>query len=84
MNPAVRRPVFWTAGRRKCSRGPFTWVPNRGIQVEMAYTNWLPGEPNNVNGNEDCVHFRVDDSNTMFWNDTPCTRVNCFVCEVDI
>ena len=83
-NRAVFKPSFWTAGRRKCPNGPFYWVPNRGILVEMMYTNWNPGEPNNLAGNEDCVHFLGADSESFTWNDTPCGSKNCFVCEVDM
>ena len=83
-NRAVFKPSFWTAGRRKCPNGPFYWVPNRGILIEMMYTNWNPGEPNNRAGNEDCVHFLGADSESFTWNDTPCGSKNCFVCEVDM
>ena len=35
---------------------------------EVPYQNWCPGEPNNLNGDEDCV----EKIGTDMWNDRPC------------
>lgn len=51
-----------------------TWVWSDGAST---YSNWLPGEPNNVN-NEDCA---TTHASQFGWNDVPCTAGYRFVCE---
>jgi len=50
---------------------------------EMRYTNWGQGEPNNFKDtSESCMHvYSVGDYG---WNDFPCDRRMCSVCEIDI
>ena len=55
LNSDYHLPTFWTAGRRRCSSGPFSWSPNKGTFVDMPYKNWLCGEPSNLNGEYDCI-----------------------------
>ncbi|XP_062987739.1 mannose-binding protein-like [Elgaria multicarinata webbii] len=43
----------------------------------VSYTNWKPGEPNDMN-NEDCVVLLVDG----IWNDISCEHKSLIICEV--
>ena len=83
-NTLMIKPTFWTAGRRRCSNDSFVWMPSRGAIVDMPYTNWLKGEPNNHKGVEDCVHFLANDNKDFVWNDIACDQPDCFVCQVDL
>lgn len=83
-NPDLFQPTFWIAGRRKCGNGTFAWIPSRGVALEMPYTNWLKGEPNNLKYVEDCVHFLAPADKNLVWNDSQCNLANCFVCQVDL
>ena len=46
-----------------------------------SYTNWEGGEPNDVGGNEDCVHFWQGHSGK--WNDIKCSYKMFYVCETN-
>ena len=69
--------VRWVGGRRKQRDNTFVWSDcsswgyNRG---------WGTGEPNDVNGNEDCVLYNVDQT----WYDTTCATPFKFVCSKPI
>lgn len=47
----------------------------------LTYTDWNPGEPNNSQGQEDCVH--TISGTTYKWNDIECSRTFSFICEED-
>lgn len=46
--------------------------------MDLAYTNWNDGEPNDSGSNEDCAVL----GNTGRWNDVACTRTFSYMCEV--
>ena len=46
------------------------WVFLDGGSV--TYSNWGAGQPNNSNGDENCMDFNYP--STGFWNDSPCTE----------
>ncbi|XP_038065027.1 alpha-N-acetylgalactosamine-specific lectin-like [Patiria miniata] len=56
----------------------FSWSddPNNGI---AGFVAWLPNEPNNSGGMEDCMATTVDG-----WNDVPCTETFPHVCKIRI
>ncbi|MBL8945959.1 MAG: hypothetical protein JNK45_22535 [Myxococcales bacterium] len=56
------------------SRGAFTWVDGG----PLSFTAWLPGEPNDGGGDEDCAEMDLAGGG---WNDVPCSMVRAFVCE---
>jgi len=45
----------------------------------MTYTNWLPGQPDYAGGVEECLQF-----SRFGWNDADCSRVFCYICELDV
>jgi len=68
---------FWTAGQRRNSK--FVWKMNQAISYPLTYTNWHPGQPDNLDGNENCLHLFYSE---LLWNDIPCTLKMCFICEL--
>ena len=45
---------------------------------ELEYTNWSPGEPNHLTG-EDCVHYDSNHKDSA-WNDERCKKKLYFIC----
>ena len=42
--------------------------------IDLLFTNWFPGEPNDSGGNEDCIEFEINPATgTCDWNDVPCS-----------
>lgn len=81
--------AFWTAGQRvdPNSESTFVWRVtssgmNRNSTTPMSYTNWGPGEPSYTANMESCMHIMSVLS--YAWNDIPCDRRECPVCELDI
>ena len=70
MLPALNS-AAWIGLRRKT--GQFTWVDGQA----KGYMNWASGEPNNENGDEECVvMWGPNLKQTSWhgkWNDTSCT-----------
>ena len=44
--------------------------------VPLTFTNWLPGEPNNFKGNQDCLLIRSFHSSRENWDDNYCDDTN--------
>ena len=56
-------------------RRPFQkWIDGSNVD----YTAWMPGEPNNWGGNEDCTEVY---SERFKWNDLKCGHGRAFVCQ---
>ncbi|XP_035658319.1 uncharacterized protein LOC118403649 [Branchiostoma floridae] len=56
------------------------WVFEDGQTLEPSdYSNWRPGEPNNVSPGEDCV--LLWDADAM-WNDASCSATAGFICQI--
>jgi hypothetical protein len=55
--------------------GAHTWVD--GAPLAQSTANWDVGQPDNYNGNEDCVELQVEGE----WNDLRCDIKRGFVCE---
>ncbi|WP_437288407.1 C-type lectin domain-containing protein [Sorangium sp. So ce406] len=68
---------WWMGMNDRASEGTFAWDSGDAV----SYTNWYPGEPNNV-GNEDCGQL-----NRFYpepgWNDEPCSLHLRYICESD-
>jgi len=84
--------LHWTAGQRidPTTVSSFVWRVmssdrNSDTVSAMNYTNWMPGQPDNLGHYgriENCVQLASDFS--YRWNDAACLREFCFVCELDI
>ena len=59
---------YWLGLTDAAIEGQYVW-PSTGSLA--GYTNWNNGEPNNANGNEDCVGMDAA-SNFRRWNDDNC------------
>uniref|UniRef100_A0A674IUI9 C-type lectin domain-containing protein n=1 Tax=Terrapene triunguis TaxID=2587831 RepID=A0A674IUI9_9SAUR len=55
------------------TEGSFKYLNGEAI----GYSNWAPGEPNNVGGIEDCVEVYPDGR----WNDKSCNDKRLIICE---
>ena len=57
--------------------GQYVWTD----RTRSPFRNWSPGEPNNKNNNEDCVHM------TRYWewtwNDNICDQEMKFICKIE-
>ena len=60
----------------RAREGNFVWEQSG---EKPTFTNWLVGEPNNLNQNEDCVELKSDGG----WNDIPCGNLEdtIIICE---
>jgi hypothetical protein len=70
---------YWWIGLRREGAG-WTWSDG----TPLGWSNWGPGEPNNLYGDEDCVElnrFRNDPSPHAGWNDQRCSSAWRYVCE---
>ncbi|VDO71258.1 unnamed protein product [Heligmosomoides polygyrus] len=78
--PKVNHDDLCWIGLRKSSKG-WTWTDGSSTN----YTNWAPGQPNNVNKAENCAQlYNVDNfKSPKKWNDYPCTKKVCgYVCKI--
>ncbi|KAL7881588.1 hypothetical protein AOLI_G00084360 [Acnodon oligacanthus] len=62
----------WIGGLRYLDTERFIWLDG----TRWGYADWLPGEPNNTAGVENCVELL---SNGKF-NDMPCWDLRAFIC----
>ncbi len=70
---------YWWSGLAREGAG---WRWEDG--TALSYSNWGPGEPNNLLGNEDCVElnrFENDPTPHPGWNDQACSSTWRYVCE---
>jgi len=71
----------WIGGNDNVTEGIWTWEFDTKI---VNFTNWYPGEPNNVNGNENCLNLfksNIPGSLTTKWNDVPCSWLIHYICQ---
>lgn len=69
--------TVWIGGNDRENEGHFVWSRDGN---PITFTNWDSGNPDNYNGNEDCIEMRRDG----IWNDRRCDHRTLFVCEKDI
>ena len=59
---------YWMGLTDLAAEGKFVWQHSFSPLGE--YTNWFPGQPDNFNGDEDCVYQKYIDN--WGWNDAIC------------
>ncbi|XP_060076914.1 perlucin-like [Ylistrum balloti] len=69
--------IFWLGASDLLTEGEWMWSSDNSF---MSYKNFAPREPNNADGNENCLEF--DFSGNFQWNDNNCENLYNFVCEV--
>ncbi|XP_065350640.1 macrophage mannose receptor 1-like [Cloeon dipterum] len=68
---------YWTSGLRTQGKN-FSWCHNNNGSVRF----WAPGQPDNLNGSENCVHMNIKTENTtVYLTDKKCTNINVFSCQ---
>lgn len=70
--------AFWTSGVDVFTPRDFYW-DSTGLTLNGTYSNWSAGEPNNLNGIEQCVD--LFSKKNYLWNDNNCKNEQFFICE---
>ncbi|XP_072020680.1 macrophage mannose receptor 1-like isoform X2 [Amphiura filiformis] len=65
---------FWCGLREHAASGKYEWSDGSPLD----YQQWLTGEPNDFNGEEECAQFYVHDGT---WNDLNCGDKIPFICK---
>ena len=74
---AVRDHSYWIGGHRRLHNMSWCW----GMECNpIAFSDWSPGEPNNLGGNERCIE-QWPAARSYQWNDTPCSGLDVYICE---
>ncbi|XP_048246152.1 perlucin-like isoform X1 [Haliotis rufescens] len=73
-----KAPSYFIGGSDLAREGRFVW--EGGKPFAGGYQNWVPGQPNNYKGAEDCVH--IWNGFGYRWNDAPCSYKYNFICEI--
>ena len=62
----------WIGMVRDGTGDQFIW--ENTCEDQGGYENWLPNQPNNYNGNQDCVGhiYQAKTTNRAGWSDWPC------------
>ncbi|XP_063413996.1 uncharacterized protein LOC134696242 [Mytilus trossulus] len=68
---------FYTGGNDEKSEHNFVWTDNG---APVTYSNWRPGQPNNVGGDQDCLLLQYPDTN-FEWGDVACSEKHPYICE---
>ncbi|TMW49785.1 hypothetical protein DOY81_005142, partial [Sarcophaga bullata] len=66
---------FWIGGYDIGHEDRFVWIKTG--RTLAPFTNWKPGQPNNANGNENCLALLVSGK----WADEHCLKRMPFICE---
>ncbi|XP_071822362.1 uncharacterized protein [Apostichopus japonicus] len=70
---------WWLGLFDRASEGEYRWVTCDALDT-WATDNWAPGQPNDLQGNQDCVQML----GSGMWNDLECTSESLYVCEVTV
>jgi hypothetical protein len=70
--------AIWIGANDIHREGTMVWVSDK-TNVSKGFTNWYPGEPNNVRRLEHCVQLWHDHG--YKWNDADCSRQLGFICK---
>ena len=70
--------IAWIGGTDAGQEGKWRWVDGS----KFSWTKWYPGEPNNLRGDEHCMHLLGNAWVKNVWNDTPCQRQYMYICQL--
>lgn len=68
---------YWIGLKRVKKGGEFAWSDG----TTYKYSKWSPGEPNNVDGGEDCAEMNYYAATPDQWNDNKCSDKLGFICQ---
>ncbi|XP_060582298.1 galactose-specific lectin nattectin-like isoform X2 [Ruditapes philippinarum] len=75
---------YWIGGNDLANEGEWKWWHSN---EDFRYTDWLPGEPNNHGGKENCVDFttvrKASHQSTGWWDDQ-CQKSQLYICEKNL
>ncbi|KAL2078274.1 hypothetical protein ACEWY4_025959 [Coilia grayii] len=69
-------PRTWIGGWDAAQEGLWLWSDGS----KFDYTRWIPGEPNNRGGAENCIEMNTLEM--MWWNDLPCNLARAALCSL--
>jgi len=73
---------YWTAGTQRGCRGQWRWCWS-GSKTMKSEIAWAPGQPDNLKGNESCLHMRFYTNGMgLRITDRNCTDKYIFACQV--
>ncbi|XP_067661409.1 uncharacterized protein [Haliotis asinina] len=73
---------FFTSGNDEETENNFRWT-GMDTPYSIGYTNWYPGQPNNVLLKQDCLVMEYPNADYE-WNDNECSSSFPYICEVDL
>ncbi|XP_042855634.1 mannose-binding protein C-like [Penaeus japonicus] len=68
---------FWLLADDASTEG--VWE-NTDTDEVLPYANWIPGQPDNGGGNEDCAEI----NSNAEWNDLPCGSSRSYACQIPV
>ncbi|XP_059490115.1 uncharacterized protein LOC132205194 [Neocloeon triangulifer] len=73
---------YWTSGLR-VNISAFSWCTKNGsLAVDSTKLPWAPGQPQNYNNSENCLHLNVTKATATFqFSDRSCTDLQIFSCQ---
>ncbi|ESO94148.1 hypothetical protein LOTGIDRAFT_161348 [Lottia gigantea] len=69
---------YWIGLIDMDTENAFTWIDT---ETDYNYTNWIQGQPDNFNGQENCVSVIGKSNNEGKWNDDQCNKKLYFICQ---
>ncbi|XP_078315448.1 uncharacterized protein LOC111102651 [Crassostrea virginica] len=73
---------IWIGGNDVNTEYSFVWIGS-SAPVPFNYTKWHQGQPNNMNGDQDCVMLQYKTANGDYeWGDVGCEEKHSFICEM--
>nr|AZS54111.1 lectin precursor 4 [Ruditapes philippinarum] len=72
---------YWIGLSDVQEEGVWLWMTSNTKLSTTKFSNWLPGEPNNANGNENCA--AITHATNGKWNDWHCNGDAFYACEQD-
>ncbi|CAH1777783.1 unnamed protein product [Owenia fusiformis] len=76
------REGWWTSGNDDDKWGVWKWL-NTPTLNRFSYTNWHPGQPNNVANEQHCMLMEYP-ANNWAWGDVECFSKHPFICEISV